>query len=317
MRFIFCLVALILAGPAPAQDFPKRPVRFVVPLPPGGSPDLMARTIGTGLSGMWSQQIVVDNRPGANHNLAAEIVAKAPSDGYTWLLTTDNILVVNPHIGKTPFDPFRDFTPVTQIAQLQFLLVVHPSVPAKSVQELVALAKAKPGALNYGSSGNGSPQHLGTAMLQHVAGIQMHHIPYKGAAPAINDLLPGRIQVWIGAANSLLPQIKDGKLRLLAAAGARRSPLLPDVPTVAEAGFPGYALDIWLGVTMPAKAPQAIVARVNADIAGVLNTPDTRARLSPQGVEVVTGTPQALGQLIRDDYARWGRIIRAAGIKGD
>ena len=319
MRPILCFTALMaaIAVPVAAQDFPRRPVRLVVPLPPGGSPDLMARTIGASLSGLWSQQIVVDNRPGANHNLAAEIVAKAPPDGYTWLLTTDNILVVNPHIGKTPFDPFRDFTPVTQIAQLQFLLVVHPSVPAKSVQELVALAKAQPGALNYGSSGNGSPQHLGTAMLQHVAGIQMHHIPYKGAAPAINDLLPGRIQVWIGAANSLLPHIKDGKLRLLAAAGARRSPLLPDVPTVAESGFPGYALDIWLGVTMPAKSSPAIVARVNADIARVLNAPETKSRLAPQGIEVVTGTPQALGQLIRDDYARWGKIIRAAGIKGD
>jgi len=319
MRLILCYAALAaaLAAPAGAQNYPSRPVRFVVPLPPGGSPDLMARTIGTSLSGLWSQQIVVDNRPGANHNLAAEIVAKAPPDGYTWLLTTDNILVVNPHIGKTPFDPFRDFTPVTQIAQLQFLLVVHPSVPAKSVQELVALAKAKPGALDYGSSGNGSPQHLGAAMLQHVAGIQMHHIPYKGAAPAITDLLPGRIQVWIGAANSLLPHIKDGKLRLLAAAGARRSPLLPEVPTIAESGFPGYALDIWLGVTMPAKASPAIVTRVNTDIARVLNTPETKSRLAPQGIEVVTGTPQALGQFIRDDYARWGKIIRAAGIKGD
>lgn len=319
MRLIFCFTALIaaLAVPAIAQDYPKRPVRFVVPLPPGGSPDLMARTIGTGLSGLWSQQIVVDNRPGANHNLAAELVARSAPDGYTWLLTTDNILVVNPHLEKVPFDPFRDFAPVTQIARLQFLLVVHPSVPAKSVQELVALAKSKPGALNYGSSGNGSPQHLGTAMLQHFAGIQMHHIPYKGAAPAINDLLPGRIQVWIGAANSLLPQVKEGRLRLLAAAGARRSPLLPDVPTIAESGYPGYALDIWLGVTMPAQSPPAIIERVNAGIARVLGTQEVRARLAPQGVEVVTGSPQALGKLIRDEHARWGKIIAQAGIKGD
>jgi len=319
MRLILCFAALLAATnvPAAAQDYPARPVRFVVPLPPGGSPDLMARAIASGLSGVWPQQIVVDNRPGAHHNLAAEIVAKSAPDGHTWLLTTDNILVVNPHIEKVPFDPFRDFTPVTQIARLQFLLVVHPSVPAKSVQELVALAKAKPGVLNYGSSGNGSPQHLGTAMLQHFAGIQMHHIPYKGAAPAINDLLPGRIQVWIGAANSLLPHIKDGRLRMLAAAGSKRSPLLPDAPTIAEAGYPGYALDIWLSVTMPAKSPPAIIAKVNADIARVLNAPEVKARLAPQGIEVVTGTPQALAQLIRDDYARWGKIIKAAGIKGD
>ncbi|HEU0290032.1 MAG TPA: tripartite tricarboxylate transporter substrate binding protein [Burkholderiales bacterium] len=312
-------MALFAAAIAPvaAQEFPARPVRFVVPLPPGGSPDLMARTIAGGLSGVWPQQIVVDNRPGGHHNLAAEIVAKSAPDGHTWLLTTDNILTVNPHLGKTPFDALKDFTPVTQLARLQFLLVVHPSVPAKSTQELVALAKAKPGTYNFGSSGNGSPQHLGTAMLMHFAGIQMHHIPYKGAAPAINDLLPGRIQVWIGAANSLVPHIKDGKLRLLAAAGSRRSPLAPDAPTIAEAGYPGYALDVWISLTMPAKVSTAIVNKVNADVAKALGSHEVRAKLAPLGIEVVTGTPQALMQLIRDDYARWGKIIKAAGIKGD
>jgi tripartite-type tricarboxylate transporter receptor subunit TctC len=300
-----------------AQDFPKRPVRFVVPLPPGGSPDLMARTIAGSLTPAWGQQIVVDNRPGAHHNLAADIVAKSAPDGYTWLLTTDNILTVNPHLGKVPFDPFRDFAPVTQIGQFTFLFVVHPSVPAKSVQELVALAKAKPGALNYGSSGNGSPQHLGTAMLMHYAGIQMHHIPYKGAAPAIIDLLPGRIQVWIGAANSILPHLKENRLRLLAAAGAKRSPLVPDAPTIAEAGYPGYALDIWAGLTMPAKVPPAIVNKVAADVAKALSPAELKGKLAPQGVDVVTSSPQALAKLIRDDHARWGKIIQAAGIKGD
>jgi tripartite-type tricarboxylate transporter receptor subunit TctC len=307
----------MLAGAAVAQDYPRRPVRFVVPLPPGGSPDLTARTIASGLASAWGQQIVVDNRPGANHNLAAEIVAKSAPDGYTWLLTTDNILTVNPHLGKVPFDPFKDFTPVTQHARILFLLTVHPSVPAKSVQELVTLAKSKPGELNYGSSGNGSPQHLGTAMLQHYAGIQMHHIPYKGAAPAINDLLPGRIQVWIGAANSLLPHIKDGRVRLLASASSKRSPLLPDVQTIAELGYPGYALDIWLGVTMPANVPSPIVNKVSAEIARVLNVPDVKAKLSPQGVDVETTSPQALAKLIRADYERWGKIIKAAGIKAD
>jgi tripartite-type tricarboxylate transporter receptor subunit TctC len=319
MRLIVCLLALLAAhlAPAAAQDFPKRPVRLIVPLPPGGSPDLTARTIAAGLSATWPYQVVVDNRPGANHNLAAEIVAKSAPDGHTWLLTTDNILTVNPHLGKTPFDPFKDFTPVMQHARLLFLLVVHPSLPAKSVRELVELAKARPGALNYGSSGNGSPQHLGAAMLQSLAGIQMVHVPYKGAAPAINDLLPGRIQVWIGAANSLLPHIKDGRLRLLAAASSRRSPLLPDAPTIAESGYPGYALDIWMGVTMPAKVPGAIVTKVSADIARVLNVPEVKAKLAPQGIDVVTSSPQALAQLIREDYARWGRIISEAGIKAD
>jgi tripartite-type tricarboxylate transporter receptor subunit TctC len=317
MRIVGCIIALLLAANAAAQDFPKRPVRFVVPLPPGGSPDLTARTIAAGLSATWPYQVVVDNRPGANHNLAAEIVAKSAPDGHTWLLTTDNILTVNPHLGKTPFDPFKDFTPVMQHARLLFLLVVHPSVAAKSVRELVELAKARPGTFNYGSSGNGSPQHLGAAMLQSLAGIQMVHVPYKGAAPAINDLLPGRIQVWIGAANSLLPHIKDGRLRLLAAASSRRSPLLPDAPTIAESGYPGYALDIWMGVTMPAKVPGPIVAKVSADIARVLNVPEVKAKLAPQGIDVVTSSPQALAQLIREDYARWGRIISEAGIKAD
>jgi tripartite-type tricarboxylate transporter receptor subunit TctC len=317
MRIACYAIALMLAGAAVAQDYPRRPVRFVVPLPPGGSPDLTARTIASGLASAWGQQIVVDNRPGANHNLAAEIVAKSAPDSYTWLLTTDNILTVNPHLGKVPFDPFKDFTPVTQHARILFLLTVHPSVPAKSVQELVTLAKSKPGELNYGSSGNGSPQHLGTAMLQHYAGIQMHHIPYKGAAPAINDLLPGRIQVWIGAANSLLPHIKDGRVRLLASASSKRSPLLPDVQTIAELGYPGYALDIWLGVTMPANVPSPIVNKVSAEIARVLNVPDVKAKLSPQGVDVETTSPQALAKLIRADYERWGKIIKAAGIKAD
>ena len=319
MRFALCLGAILLAAAsaAPAQVFPTRPIRFVVPLPPGGSPDLTARTISSGLSGPWQQQIVVDNRPGAHHNLAAEIVARSNPDGYTWLLTTDNILTVNPHIEKVSFDPFKDFTPVTQHARILFLLVVHPSVPAKSVQELVALAKARPGALNYGSSGNGSPQHLGTSMLQYYAGIQMLHVPYKGAAPAINDLLPGRIQVWIGAANSLLPHIKDGRVRLLAAASSKRSPLLPETPTIAESGYPGYALDIWLGVTMPAKVPAPIVAKVSAGIAQVLNVPEVKAKLAPQGVDIETSSPQALARLIRADYERWGKIIKAAGIKGD
>ena len=334
MRTILCITAVILAAAAAhAQDpstrsgqaastgsgqaYPSRPIRFVVPLPPGGSPDLTARTIAGGLSGPWQQQIVVDNRPGAHHNLAAEIVARSNPDGYTWLLTTDNILTVNPHIEKVSFDPFKDFTPVTQHARILFLLVVHPSVPVKSVQELVALAKSKPGALNYGSSGNGSPQHLGTSMLQYYAGIQMLHVPYKGAAPAINDLLPGRIQVWVGAANSLLPHIKDGRVRLLAAASSKRSPLLPETPTIAESGYPGYALDIWLGVTMPAKVPAPIVTKVSSGIAQVLNVPEIKAKLAPQGVDIETSSPQALARLIREDYERWGKIIKAAGIKGD
>ena len=309
--------ALACFGPSPAAaaGYPERPVRFIVALPPGGSPDLLARTIANGLN--WPDPIVVENRTSGGRNLAADMVAKSAPDGYTWMLVTDNILTANPHLGRTPFDPFRDFTPVTLVARLQFLLVVHPSVPAKSVQELVALARAKPGALNYGSSGNGSAQHLGTAMLQYLAGIEMNHVPYKGAGPALLDLLPGRIQVWIGAANSLLPHVKEGRLRLLASVGARRYPTLPDVPTIAEAGVPGYSHGVWAAVIMPARVAPAIVTKVNADVGAVVSAPDVKAKLAVQGIDVETSSPQALARLIREDFDRWGKVVRATGIRAD
>jgi len=309
------VAVLAAAQAAHAQGFPDRPVKIIVPLTQGGSPDTIARTIAAGLQPAWGQPVVVENRPGGNQNIGAELVAKSAPDGYTWLLTPENVLTVNPHLGKTPFDPFADFTLVMQVARIQFLLVVHPSVPATSVQELVALARAKPGTLDFGSSGNGSPQHLGGAMLQALAGIRMNHVPYKGATQAIQDLLPGRIQVWIGAANTLLPHIKDGKLRLLAVAGSERYPTLPDVPTIAEAGVPGFALNTWLGVIMAARTPPEIVAKVNADVTRILQTPDIKARFAAIGIDVTTTSPEAFAELVREDYARWGKIIREAGIK--
>ena len=319
------MLAAVLAGGASAAlaqapaagppGYPSRPIRFVVPLPPGGSPDTIARTIANEIN--WPHPIVVDNRTAGGRVLAADLVAKSAPDGHAWFLTTDNIMAVIPQLEKTPFNPLNDFSPVTQTARFQFLLVVHPAVAAKSVRELVALAKAKPGALNYGSSGNGSAQHLGTALLQYLTGIEIVHVPYKGAAPALMDLLPGRIQIFIGAANQLLPQIKEGRLRLLATASGQRPPLLPDVPTIAESGVPGYHHDVWSAVLMPAKVPPPVVARAAADIARVLNTPATKAKLAAQGIDVQTGTPQALAQLIRDDYARWGKVIKATGIKAE
>lgn len=316
------VVASLIAVPAAApaaervlENYPARPVRFIVPLPPGGSPDTIARTIANEIN--WPHPVVVDNRTAGGRVLAADLVAKSAPDGHAWFLTTDNIMAVIPQLEKTPFDPLKDFSPVTQTARFQFLLVVHPSVPAKTVQELVALAKAKPGSLNYGSSGNGSAQHLGTALLQYLTGISMTHVPYKGAAPVLMDLLPGRIQVFIGAANQLLPQIREGRLRLLAFAGAQRSPLLPDVPTIAESGVPGYHHDVWSGVLMPAKVPPPIVAKAAADIARVLNAPATKAKLAAQGIDVQTSSPQALARLIREDYARWGKVIRATGLRAE
>jgi tripartite-type tricarboxylate transporter receptor subunit TctC len=299
-----------------AQSFPERPVRIIVPLTPGGSPDTIARALAQGLGGVWSQPVVVENRTGGSQNIGSDLVAKSPPDGYTWLLAPDNVFSVNPYLGKQPFDPLADLAPVTQVARIQFLLVVNSSVPANSVQELVALAKAKPGELNFGSSGNGSPQHLGATMLQLLTGTQMNHVPYKGAAPAIADLLPGRIQVWIGAANTLLPHIKDGKLRLLASSAPQRFPNLGDVPTIGEA-VPGYALDPWLGLFVPAKVPQEVVMKIHEEVVKILNGPELKARLGPQGIELVTSSPADFARFIREDNAKWGKIIKEAGIRAD
>jgi tripartite-type tricarboxylate transporter receptor subunit TctC len=299
-----------------AQGFPERPVRIIVPLTPGGSPDTIARAIAQGLQGVWPHAVVVENRPGGSQNIGADLVAKSPPDGYTWFLSPDNVFSVNPYIGKPPFDPLVDFTPITQVARIQFLLVVPPTIPVNSVQELIAYAKARPGELNHGSSGNGSPQHLGAVMFQQLTGTKMNHVPYKGAAPAVTDLLPGRIQVWIGAANTLLPHIKDGKLKLLGSTAPERFANLGDTPAIGEA-VPGYALDPWLGLFMPAKVPQDIVMRVHGEVVKILNSPELKARLGPQGIELVTNSPAEFSRFIREDNAKWGKIIKEAGIKGD
>jgi tripartite-type tricarboxylate transporter receptor subunit TctC len=232
------------------------------------------------------------------------------------LLGANNIFVTNPHVGKMPFDVFKDLAPVTTVAIVPFVLAVNANFPAKNVAELVEYAKKNPNALNYGSSGNGSPQQLAAEMLSHVAGIKMQHVPYKGAVPAITDLLGGRIQVFIGAVNSLLPHVKDGKLRLLAGAGGKRFAAFPELPAIAET-VPGVALDVWLGVFMPAGVPKEILTKVNADIAQVLQSPEVRTSLAAQGIEPITSTPEALAQTIRDDHARWGKVIREANIKAD
>jgi tripartite-type tricarboxylate transporter receptor subunit TctC len=316
--FIFALGVVVIdagAGAALAQGFPERPIRIVVPLPPGGSPDTLARTLSQGLQAVWSQPVVVENRTGGSQNIGSDAVAKSAPDGYTWLLAPDNVFSVNPYITKQAFDPLNDLTPVSELARIQFLLVVHPSVPAKSVQELVAHAKAHPGELNYGSSGNGSPQHLGGVLFERTTGVKMNHVPYKGAAPVIADLVPGRIQLFIGAANQLLPQIREGRLRLLGSTAAQRFPNLGDVPTVAEAGAPGYVLDPWLGLFVPARTPPEVVSRINAEVGKILNEPQLKARLGSQGIEVVTNSPADFARFVREDNAKWGKVIAEAGIK--
>jgi tripartite-type tricarboxylate transporter receptor subunit TctC len=298
-------ILILFTSLALGQGFPERPVKIIVPLTPGGSPDTIARSLAQSLGAVWSQPVVVENRTGGSQNIGSDLVAKSPPDGYTWLLAPDNVFSINPYLGKQPFDPLVDLLPVTQVARIQFLLVVNPSVPANSVAELVAYAKSRPGELNFGSSGNGSPQHLGATMLQLLTGTKMNHVPYKGAAPAIADLLPGRIQVWIGAANTLLPHVKDGKLRLLG-----------DTPTIAQT-VPGYSLDPWLGLFVPAKTPQDVLMKIHGDVVKALASPDLKAKLGPQGIELVTNSPAEFARFIREDNAKWGKIIKEAGIRGD
>jgi tripartite-type tricarboxylate transporter receptor subunit TctC len=317
MKLIMAGLLALAASVAAAQTFPERPVRIIVPLPPGGSPDTIARSLAQGLQGVWSQPVVVENRTGGSQNIGADAVAKSAPDGHTWFLSPDNVFAVNPHLGKQAFDPLVDLAPVTLLARIQFLLVVHPSVPANSVQELVAYARSKPGELNYASSGNGSPQHLGATLLQNLTGIRMNHVPYKGAAPAIADLVPGRIQVFIGAANQLLPHVKDGRLRLLASSAAQRFPNLGDVPTIAEAGAPGYSLDPWLGLFVPGKVPPEIVGRIHAEVTRVVNGPELKARLLAAGIIISTNSPAEFSRLIREDHAQWGKVIKEAGIRGE
>jgi tripartite-type tricarboxylate transporter receptor subunit TctC len=316
-RWLLAGFVALFSTLALSQSFPERPVRIIVPLTPGGSPDTIARAIAAGLQGVWPHPVVVENRPGGSQNIGSDIVAKSAPDGHTWLLAPDNVFAVNPHLGKPPFDPLTDLAPITQLARIQFLLVVHPSLPVSSVKDLVSYAKSRSGELNHGSSGNGSPQHLGAAMLQLLTGTKMNHVPYKGAAPAVADLLPGRIQVWIGAANTLLPHIKEGKLRLLASTAPTRFPNLGDTPTVAEAGVPGYALDPWLGLFVPAKTPAEVVKKIHAEATKIVNAPELKSRLAAQGIMIETNSPAEFARAIREDHARWGKVIREAGIKGE
>ena len=316
-RWIVAALATLVACFAYGQGFPDRPVRIVVPLPPGGSPDTIARTLAQHLQTTWGQPIVVENRTGGSQNIGAEAVAKSAPDGYTWLLAPDNVFVINPYIAKaTSFDPLTDLMPVTEVARIHFLLAVPSSLPVSSVPELIAYAKAHPGELNFGSSGNGSPQRLMTELFQLTTGIKMNHVPYKGAAPAVADLLAGRIQVWIGAPNSLLPHVKEGRLKALGTTAPERLAYLGDVPAIAET-LPGFSVDTWLGIFMPAKTPPDIVGKVNREVARVLGSPDVKSRLEPQGIELVTNSPAEFAKLIRADYAKWGKVIKEADIRGE
>ncbi|HEY7744085.1 MAG TPA: tripartite tricarboxylate transporter substrate binding protein [Burkholderiales bacterium] len=311
------LVALGGSGLAHAQGaFPAKPIRFVVTSPPGGANDTLNRAIGAKLMDLTGQPVVIDNRPGASGFVAAEIVAKAPADGYTVLTGTEATLVTNPLIfPKTPYKTQRDFAPVTMTAAVSHVLLVHPSLPATSVRELIAVAKAKPGQLNYASSGTGSVFHLGMELFKRMAGVDIVHVPFKGSALSIGAMLAGDVQMMLVGTTTGLPLARSGKARALAMASGKRSTLAPELPTIAEAALPGYEISSWFGAVVPSATPAPVVAKLHADFIRALNSPDLRERLAPGGYEVIANTPQQFSAHMAAQSKRLAGIIREAGIK--
>ncbi|MBI3068584.1 MAG: tripartite tricarboxylate transporter substrate binding protein [Betaproteobacteria bacterium] len=308
----------LMAALAAAQGYPAKPVRFVVPYPPGGNTDVLARLIGQKLAESWGQQVIMDNRGGAAGTVGADLAAKAPPDGYTIVMGTfGNMLVANSLYKKLAYEPLRDFAPVVLVANPPGLLVVHPSLPVKDVRQLIALAKANPGKLNYASSGSGAWNHLFGELFKSMAKVNITHVPYRGGAPAVTDLLGGHVEVMFAPFPPALPQIKARKLRVLAVTTGKRSGLLPEVPTITENGLPGYEAEGWFAVLAPAKTPQPIVAQLNKEINRILQLPDVKAALAADGAEPAGGTPEQLAQSIRKNQEKWDRIIRALNIRLD
>jgi tripartite-type tricarboxylate transporter receptor subunit TctC len=302
---------------AHGQTYPARPVKMVVPFSPGGPNDIIARLIGNKLGEALGQQMVIDNRPGGGGNIGTDAVAKAPPDGYTLLSAGPGSLIMNPVLMKVPYDTARDFAPVSLMAHAPNVLVVHPSVPAKTVKELLALARAQPGRLNYASSGPGSSAHVAVALFASMAHIDITHVPYRGTGPAVNDLVAGQVQLAIVGIPPVLPHVKNGRLRALGVTGKTRSPELPDVPTVDEAGVPGYVVNLWYGLLVPTGTPQAIVTRLASEVTRIVRAPEMREKLAAAGAEPGGGTPEDYAAVIRADTVLWTRVIREAGIKGE
>lgn len=314
------VVALLLAAvcsPAAAQTYPAKPVRFIIPFAPGGGNDIIGRALAARLSDTWKQQMVVDNRPGAGGNIAGEITARAAPDGYTvFQFNVANVIAASLY-PKLAYDPVKDFSPVTQIGASPFLFVIHPSVRAANVRELIALAKAQPKLLNYASSGNGGASHLLTELFKVMAGIQMAHIPYNGTGPALANVLSGQVQVFLMVPATAQVHVKAGRLRALAVTSVQRSKLMPELPTVAESGVPGFDGSTWYGVVVPARTPTEIVNKLNRDIASALREPDISERLVSQGVELVGSTPEEFSRFIRAEIPKWEKAVRVSGAKVD
>jgi tripartite-type tricarboxylate transporter receptor subunit TctC len=305
--------ALQCALPAAAQPWPARPVKIIVPFGPGGFTDVAARILQKELGNAIGQPVVIENKPGAGSTIGTAEVAQAKPDGYT-LVMVSTTHVISPHLYRQmPYDPIRDFTPVMKLAEGPYVLVVHPSLPVKSVAELVALAKAEPGRIDYASSGNGSSQHLVGALFASMAGVTMNHVPYKGSNQAMNDLVGGQVKVsFVGVPNAL-PNLATGKLKALAVSSAKRYAELPDAPTIAEAGVAGYDATIWLGLLAPPGTPREVVQKINAEITKVLAAPEARKLMASAGVDVATGTPEEFAALLRAELDRWGKVVKETG----
>lgn len=322
LRFCRALLAALMCitgvGHALAESWPAKPVRLVVPFPPGGSTDIVGRLIAEKLSKSLGQQVIVDNRAGAGGTIGSDAVAKSAPDGYTLLIGTSSTHAIAPSLySKLGYDVARDFAPVTLLGTATIMMVVHPTVPAKSVAEFVALAKAKPGEIMFGSTGNGSVSHLTAEHFKSLAGVDMQHVPYKGDTPMTTDLLAGRVHVAFGTAVAFLPHVQAGKLKALAVTDGKPSPVAPDLPTVAASGLPGFEALQWFGILAPAGTPKEIVSRVHAEIVKALELPEVKERLQGLGMQISGGDPEQFGSFMRAESAKWGKVVRDSGAKID
>ena len=315
---ILCLTSALVAGSAFAQPYPAKPVRLVVPFPPGGPADSVARVLAQKLTEAMGQNVVVDNRAGATGTIGAGIVAKSPPDGYTLLLGTSNELAMSPGLfDKLPYDPTKDFAPLSNVINFPNILVVNPHLPARTVAELVALARAKPGQLSFATSGIGSTNHLTGVVFQDIEKVKVNYVPYKGGGPAVTDLMGGHVDTMFATMPSVVPFVKSGKLKALVLTDNKRWVALPAVPSAKEAGVPGLIVITWNGVLAPAGVPEAVIAKLNADITTVANSTDMKERMKAQAAEIATTTPDEFAAMLRNDYAKWSKVIKQAGMRAE